>query len=273
MVNDSLRDHTALSVCCGSAHTVALCRDKSHSQVVFAMGLNSCGQLGIGRSENRYFPTAVSYFQENAQVPVAVFTKSLSMHTFVQTNSRPVSSTGALSLALPFISLELIQRLVTDAKRSETFPSTKGVTGGDSSSGLKRESSGVRAVCEAIATAFSSPSILNASFHVGEASGCGSGGRSHLPRGEWKPYYLDLASVVSCYEALFLTNKDAILSALRKSTLHSLQCLRCVPPDLPENLSVYLTLLLNPLMLYPDTYHVAIDLVLTGLCMNNMIYG
>jgi len=102
-----------------------------------------------------------------------------------------------------------------------------------------------------ISGAFASIPVLNASFllpadKIGHGSLC-----------------VDLKAVRSAYDLIMSTEALDPLGVvtLGRATLHLADQLKECPVDDAENLSVFLIVLENPLMLRPSSFHVAIELV------------
>ena len=61
------------SVCCGSAHTLVLCSVPSKVKpCIYVMGLNSSGQLGLGKCGSVYRPTQIPLPEE--VIPIGIST-------------------------------------------------------------------------------------------------------------------------------------------------------------------------------------------------------
>jgi hypothetical protein len=203
------------------------------------MGLNSSGQLGLGNTSNVYTPTLLPL--ENC-VPVAVVTGPLAFHSFVLSKGVPFKRP-----ALPSIDLVTLQSAVDKMKLAAT---RYGSAASDTANAL-------RSLRQSIADAFSSLSVLNASFHVDYST------NGH-PQ-EKGALCIDLQAVRHSYDLIFSTENEQVVATLGRATLQLADHLRECPFDDPENLSVFLIVLENPLMLKPHSFHVAIERFLGGM--------
>jgi hypothetical protein len=179
----------------------------------------------------------------------------LSMHSFVFTSGVPISR--------PALSSVQLSTIVHDTHRlSAAALQTQSQNARASSSSDFVASVVVRQLREYIDTAFSSISVLNASFRdnplqlastSATTSTSNTGGGSGLS--------IQLENVRLCYTVLFNTENDALIATLGRATLSlSSKLIEC-PFDDPENLSVFLIVLENPLLLEPDKFSVAIERV------------
>ena len=110
----------------------------------------------------------------------------------------------------------------------------------------------LRMLRETLATAFSSLSVLNASFLNHE---------SRLSSTDGHKLCINLDAVRASYELLFSTENEQIISTLGRATLQLADHLKECPFDDSENLSVFLIVLENPLMLKPISFQIAIERV------------
>lgn len=123
-----------------------------------------------------------------------------------------------------------------------------------STKGTGRAIQELRIFRESIASAFSSISVLNASFRLDNNQ---SEHSIHDPNG----LYVDLDAVRNSYDAIAALENPQILSTLGRATLQLSDHLRECPWDDSENLSVFLIVLENPLMLQASANHVLIERV------------
>eukprot|EP01034_Spumella_vulgaris_P026028 gene26026-32554_t len=120
---------------------------------------------------------------------------------------------------------------------------------------LTGETHNVKTLREMIATAFSSISILNASFLTGAST----------TNTDHTKLAIDLPAVRASYNAIMSTEhiSPLVVNTLGRATLQAADHLRQTPVDDVENLSVFLILLENPLMLRAADFHVAIEVVVS----------
>jgi hypothetical protein len=232
---DRLRGgYEPIQATCGHAHTLVLCADTrgslSNRRFVFAMGLNSSGQLGLGHTSSARTPSLVR-LPADSGCPVAVISGPLAFHSFVVTEGASVAPPQ-----LPSVNLAAIRAFCAYANATPTIDSVK-----------------LRRFRENIAAAFSAISVLNSSFKR-EPSSEGS-----------KAFNLDMVSVREAYQLITsISNKEAcdlITSTLGRATLLVGDELKSCPFDDAESLSVFLIILENPLLLSASKYHVALQRV------------
>ena len=176
--------YLVLDAACGQAHSLVVCRDKSHTQtapaqhslspglVVFAMGMNSMGQCGLGHCRNVSRPTPVllpplppppSRDTEGAATPsntmdasvaahpqhhrIGLFSGPLANHSIVSLSlsATPFSSPLQGRLSLPAVDIPLLASAVATYTAQKTAPSLTHLR-------------------ELIADSYSSLAVLNASF-------------------------------------------------------------------------------------------------------------
>lgn len=177
-------------------------------------------------------------------VPVGIATGPLAMHTFVLT----APAEAAFSVANPLRRLAL--PAVTQEKVAETVGAFKAQSRVASSTHQPLPT--LVRLREMISAAFASIPVLNASFllpaaQLGHGSLC-----------------VDLKAVRGAYDQILSTEAIDPLAVvtLGRATLHLADQLKECPVDDAENLSVFLIVLENPLMLRAASFHVAIELVL-----------
>lgn len=123
--------------------------------------------------------------------------------------------------------------------------------------GVTNVNNELRHLRETVASAFSSISVLNASFRVDPPLKSTAFDNSSL--------CVDLDSVRRSYDLLESMDNDQIMSVLGRSTLMLSEHLKECPWDDTENLSVFLIVLENPLLLKPKSYYIAIKRILSGI--------
>ena len=233
-VIERVNEMKTVDIACGSAHTLLLCLDLSGEKKVFACGLNSSGQLGLGHTHNVCSPTAIClpHYQH-----ATLSSGPLSNHSFILCASKSVRRPS-----VPVLDLSTISRFVSAAEC-------------DSSGGLEAGGRSVIHLREAVAQGFCSPAVLSGSFLRTEEASC-----PFAPLAQGLNNWPDLTSLGKAYD-LLLSNA-AVESTLRRAALQCAQQLRHVPSDENECLNVFVSMLLNPLMLHPDSFHVALGLVI-----------
>jgi hypothetical protein len=214
----------------------------------------SCGQLGLGHTNTVFVPTVISVPLAEATKIIGMASGCLSMHSFVFTTGIPIARPALCSVQLSTI--------VNSTQKLKICSGQGGVVGaaGPVISQSAVDAAGfentvaIRHLREYIDTAFSSISVLNASFRRGG----GGSGNDGIPGGGLS---IQLESVRLCYSVIFNTNNQALLATLGRATLAlSGKLIEC-PFDDPENLSVFLIVLENPLLLEPDKFYVAVERV------------
>jgi hypothetical protein len=115
---------------------------------------------------------------------------------------------------------------------------------------------------ELVAAAYSSISVLNASFQLSGIATVPSSSKSFTDGGACK---LHLPAVREAYELIFRTGSESLIATLGRATLQMSEKLIECPFDDPENLSVFLIVFENPLMLQSSFFSIAIERVLRGV--------
>lgn len=188
--------------------------------------------MGLGHTQNVHNPTAIPLPTEWSPIGLASGPLSLTSYIFLEGASitRP---------SLPSIEYSSLKCGI-DKMRAAT-------------KGTGRAIQELRLFRESISSAFSSISVLNASFRKGNKNMSDSNGLC-----------VDLESVRNAYDAIFALENEQILWTLGRATLQLSDHLKECPWDDSENLSVFLIVLENPLMLQTSSYVVMIDRVRTA---------
>ena len=248
VIVEKLRDFEALDICCGAAHTMVLCASKSwNKNKVYGFGLNSSGQLGLGHSNSIYTPTELVFPPEFN--PGSIRSGPISYHTFVCDVNILIQHPTLPSVNLDSLSI-LSERLIK-ASRDHLEAINDKESEKIAKSYENKEASILQTFREHIAAAFSSVSVLNASFQ----------NPSNLAYNSSK-LSIDLKQVRSAYEKIFATQNEKLISTLGRSTLQLANKLKECPFDDAENLSVFLIVLENPLLLKPVLFQVVLERVL-----------
>jgi alpha-tubulin suppressor-like RCC1 family protein len=256
-------DDVPIEVSCGSAHTLVLLRNQTK---VFTFGLGSSGQLGHASVSTAYSPCLL-------QLPSAL--AAAGEHAEAEQQSQQpqrivgVTSGGPLSM-LSFVFTEGIQ-LARVPIPSVDLQSLRAATRKlrDNPDQL----AALNPLRQMIAHAFSSIAVLNASFRapihsaaaasVDSASGP-SQSHSHSGGGGGG-LSVQLHEVRAAYACLVETHHELVLATLGRALLQMTECLREVPTDDPENLSVFLIALENPLLLNAHQNYVALERIVSGI--------
>lgn len=168
---------------------------------------------------------------ESGLIPSAIASSPLSMLSFVITGDIKLRKRDLPSVAVGDIQemIEKIQKLPFGTETSHPA---------------------IRATREMISAAFSSLSVLNASF-----IDVGSLGHGRL--------CVDLNEIRKAYSLIMSVEKlhPSVIATLGRATLHLSDQLRGCPFDDGENLSVFFIVLENPLMIRAAEFHVAIERV------------
>lgn len=221
-----------LLVACGHSHSLALVRNEdSLRENVYCWGLGSSGQLGLPRDrlEDKKIAPLPQRLRLAPELRVVdIVSGPLAHHTFLMV----VSQTGDASTTLaPRHAL----RTAIDAE--ELLQTLRTLVGKEEVDGAQ-----VKALTKSVGAAFSSSSVLNASFRRHE----GLLGLSEEVSG------VDLLKVRKAYMTLVFELKSSeLVATLGRATLSLCDELskQRVPTDDPENLCVFLVLFENPLLL------------------------
>ena len=232
---EKLQEKFAIQVTCGSAHTLVICSEGETQFKVYSMGLNSNGQCGVGAGGSLHSPVPI-VFDEQIE-PVGIASGCLSLHSFIFSKDVPLQRAS-----LPRIDIDSI---ILDCRRLRD--------------GLN-PTAALQTLRENVAAAFSSISVLNASFLKREPR---SFHQLVFPS-HASECLVDLPSVREAY-ALLLSSDESVVATLGRATLKLTELLRECPYDDAENLNAFLIVLENPLMLKPSHFHVGIERVITGI--------
>ncbi len=255
-VVDKLRNHFAIQVSCGHSHTMVLCTlrenifssQSQQSKVVFVMGLNSSGQLGLGHVRDISQPTQLPSiaFQEGGN-PSAVASGPLAFHSFIVSDKVLLNSP-----TLPSVNVEQIRTFASYLERVAVVDANK-----------------LRQFREAIASSFSSISVLNSSFIDLHGTNSDPNTLKHSAISiSNRGLHVDMKQVRDAYSLLIAMNNDQVISTIGRATLHVAESLKECPFDDAENLSVFLIVLENPLLLSSSKYQIAIQRVSCAFEMN-----
>ena len=274
-VVERLRELKGLDVCCGSAHTLVICTESFSSSSsfssnstrrIFGFGLNSSGQLGLGKASSSVIPTQLSL--EEGQIVRNARSGPLAFHSFLFLEDSVHLREPELP-AVDLQSLTFLTRRLNDSARTLRSPSglmsaVEGVLGtGEGCRVLSEEeyNSDVRELREHIAAAFSSIAVINASFYSTTESQGGKG-QGITNSSELR---VDLKQVRRAYEQILSTDNELVLNTLGRATLQLSDSLKECQFDDSENLSVFLIVLENPLLLKPMHYQIVLERVITGI--------
>jgi hypothetical protein len=171
------------------------------------------------------------------------------MHSLVLTGPATMTAIAAIQQELPSVNYDKISKCIESFKSSVLLGSL--LTSHQEKEKSLSSFMQLRAARAVVADAFSSISVMNASFLL-DPSLLGHG-----------TLCIDLKAVRSAYELIASTEplEPLIMVTLGRATLHLAEQLRECPFDDAENLSVFLIVLENPLMLRPSSFHVAIETV------------
>jgi hypothetical protein len=259
-VVEKLASFHVLQVACGSAHTLVICRcsvndaSSTFENFVYAMGLNSSGQLGLGHTRNVFTPTRLapsSFCGEDAEpaamVPSVVVSGPLAFHSFVLSDQVSLAPP-----ALASVDMDMIHTFLKQCLDGKSVDSVR-----------------LKHFRERISASFSSISVLNSSFRrqllrdILQSSNT-SGGEPHssyITAVGRHGLNLNLPQVREAYTSILGTENELVLATLGRATLAVSEQLKECPFDEAESLSVFLIVLENPLLLLPSKYHVVIQRV------------
>ena len=216
-VVDSLRNEQVVDVACGRSHTLVVCRSKTasdsetHSTEVYAMGLNSSGQCGLGHFNNSYRPLRLSLDSDRPReaasdsptqqslVLHSVHTGPLAFHSmvcrYISSHGKPESNQDLLHLSrtLPAINCTVLEKAVNTWQQTQTpFALTF--------------------LRDLVAESFSSIAVLNASFRpVRRARDFLDASTKTVSRAAID---LDLNAVRKAYTLICSTNNDKVIDLL-----------------------------------------------------------
>jgi len=221
---------TPVEVSCGSAHSMVLLENGA----VYSFGLGSSGQLGLGHRNTVYVPCAVQLPAGYRAIGVSCG-GPLSMTSWIYSEGIRLAR-----VPLPVVDLNSLRNACRKLRENPG------------------QLAALNPLRQMVAQAFSSISVLNASFrspHGGDASGAFSGGG----------LCVQLHEVRAAYTCLIDTQHELVLNTLSRALLQMTESLREVPTDDPENLSVFLIALENPLLLNASQMYVALERIVSGI--------
>jgi hypothetical protein len=176
----------------------------------------------------------------------------LSYHTFLFSDSIYLSDPKLPSVDLKSLSV-FTGRLIESSKELARVQE-KAPDSAEAKSAAVNEAQHLHALREQIAAAFSSVAVMNASFH-----------NLHTKTFTSSSLTINLEQVRRAYEHLVRTENDQVLSTLGRATLQLSDMLKECPFDDPENLSVFLIVMENPLLLKPILFQVVLERIVTGI--------
>lgn len=254
-----LREKRTISVHCGAMHSMAICipidgEVSSSVRKVYVMGSNGCGQLGVPSSAVSGPNTVHPILLQSSTITLSdhnnildIFLSPLSMSSFITMSSSSLHPrrNSQNKRKLPSLDLAAVREIVDKVTSS-------------SGGGATAE---VRDAREAIAAAFASISVLNASFTS--------------PRSLTATVNtVDLSSVRQAY-ALILSLQSThpqVVVTLGRSLLHLTEQLRQVAVDDIEGLAVYWIVLENPLLLRITEHAMAAQYVINAVLGLSSVY-
>lgn len=218
----------------GAAHTLALVRGQADNSIpiVYVMGSNASGALGLSESGPIFTPVVLTVPALTSSGVGGISTGALSNHSFIFSSE----CSAYQRTPLPFVDLKILQHAANRLRRCSSS---------DQATALKN-------IREIVAAAYGSVSVLNASFRIP-----GSYGADGL--------CVDMPAVRDAYQVLLSCESDALLATLGRATLQATDQLTHISFDDPENLSCFLIILENPLLLSSTQYAVALERVCNGI--------
>ena len=240
---------TCLQIACGHSHSLAVVLNQdSLKENVYAWGLGSSGQLGVPREnlhEKKLSPLPQKLRLDPSLKVLNVCSGPLSHHTFLiafrapgaaESSGYPGSFPGKEALS-PLTTMAAVvpmrHSLHTAIDADELLHTLRSLKG---SEGIQQT-----ALVKAVGAAFSSVSVLNASFR--RTSPLGTTAESSG---------VDLLKVRKAYHTLVFELRNAeLINTLGRATVSICDELskQRVPTDDPETLCVFLVLFENPLLL------------------------
>ena len=167
--------------------------------------------------------------------PSSIASSPLSMSSFILTGKGKLSKR-----TIPAVTIEAVNEVIGNVRNLPV--------------GTDTSHQAIRIARETISAAFSSISVLNASFIDPIGLGHGS-------------LCVDLCKIREAYNLIMSVEKyhPSIIATLGRATLRLSDQLRECPFDDGENLSVFFIVLENPLILRSAEFHVAIEQVIGGI--------
>jgi alpha-tubulin suppressor-like RCC1 family protein len=258
-VVEYFREKRTIDIACGALHSFVIATSLSNTlkRKLYVMGSNACGQLGLESLTNTDYPTISSI---NANLIEAIFAYPLSLTSFLLTfenlcsvddeniDQNVVINPKIRMRPFPSVSYEEISSLLN---RLPADPST---VAANRQAFVDQH---IREVREAISAAFSSISVLNASFLSDHST---SSGYNQF-------VCVDLYSVRRAYESIMRVESTypSIVVTLGRTLVHICDELKQCPFDDSENLSVFFILLENPLLLRTAKYHIVLEKLVSSI--------
>ena len=265
-----------VSIACGFSHTLMLLTNKvvekesSSNNVCLGFGLNTSGQLGLSHNENSARPKKI------------VFSKSLLVDVDVEANQTTHMNSTTLTPKdiycgghHSFIVCDVVKKIEDDEEKYVPQPtrsrrsipaltfnkvrrllSISVASGSETTAVHGRSSSSFQRLELSVFSAFSSASVLNASFLNG------GNGVQHATESDSG---LDMLSVRQSYEALFSFGGGVLSTRLGQATYRLVEVLRHCPFDEMENLRVFLIVFENPLLMDSASNHVVVSRFMNAL--------
>lgn len=264
-VVEKLRGKQVVEVSCGDTHSLMVCQERDSEgkdrRVLYVAGQSSVGQLGLGASRTSPLRTPerhdlASLARDGRELKSASCGGPTSLLSFVITEGVPFKR-----MSLPSIDLASL-RLQTDKLRSqkEALETAKDLGSGNQKQLASLYSATLQGLRERVAAAFSSISVLNASFRL-EASSQ----QQQADMNTSSSLCIDLEQVRAAYSLLVEAREEQLMNTLSRATMQMTELLREVPTDSAENLSVFLIAFENPLMLRPQHSFFSLERLVNGI--------
>ena len=241
-VVERLSERATLDIALGAGHSLVLASSGGGLPAVYVMGNAASLVSGLGLTGGPYHtPTllpAERIFSQDSFTPLFVSTGCLANHSFVYSNG----CTSLQRSPLPLVDLNMLRQAATRFKASV----------GDS-----EKDKALKNLREIVAAAFGSVSVLNASFRLPMTTGEASGGGGAL--------CINLSAVRQAYQLLVSVASEPLLATLGRATVQVTNDLTSVPWDDAENLSCFLIILENPLLLSGSTMAVPLERLANGV--------
>lgn len=251
-VVESLKEiGNCLQVACGHSHSLALVQnEESLKENVYAWGLGSSGQLGIPKEQlqdRKLSPLPQKVRLDPALRVVSITSGPLAHHSFLvmqrlAANGYPTSNgAGPRDLSPRMEGVRLMRHsLQTAIDADDLLRLLRTLRPGEAGDASQQS----QALVKAVGAAFSSVSVLNASFRrSGKGIPLGSSAESSG---------VDLLKVRKAYNTLvFELNNAELVNTLGRATVSICDELmkHKIPTDDPETLCVFLVVFENPLLL------------------------
>jgi hypothetical protein len=252
---EKMRGKQVVEVSCGDTHTlIVVLSEEGENQCVYVTGQASVGQLGLGAGSTSpvFSPVKLDLSQIDGAVMSASCGGPSSLLSFLITEGVPFKR-----VSLPSIDLPSLKKATDKLRQQKEAIQAAEHLGSDNAKHLASlYNATLTSLRERVAAAFSSIAVLNASFRLDVAA---------VRSADTSALCIDLEQVREAYALLVGAGEEQLLNTLSRASMQMTELLREVPTDSPENLSVFLIALENPLMLRPQQSFFALERIVNGI--------